>query len=140
MTAVLDTRAMRGCMPVAKDDGGFAKRLLKSWLEDALRREAFPYSFRELASKIGKRTGRHLHETTARAWFHGTRPGIEFIAALADILHADRDYLAFGPKPFLGADEIEERIQAVKDARSGRPPQSAPTPPVVPGRTRKRGG
>ena len=139
MTAALDTRALRGCMPVSRDDGGFAKRLLRAWLEDAIRREAFPYSFRELAHKVSKRTGRQLHETTARSWFHGTRPGLELIAALSDLLQADRDYLAFGPKPFPDANEIEERVQAVREARAGRLVQSDPTPSVAPSRTRKRG-
>ena len=91
MTAVPVTRAMRGYMPAPKDDGGFAKRLLRVWLEDAIRREAFPYSFRELAQMVGQAVKRPLHETTARSWFHGTRPALELIAVLADLLQADRD-------------------------------------------------
>lgn len=137
MTAAPDARAMRGYMPVGKDDGGFAKRLLRAWLEDALRREDFPYSYRELAHKVGRRTGRTLHETTARAWFHGTRPGLELIAGLSDILQTDRDGLAFGPRPVLDADDVLERVAAVK---ASRPTQSGPSRPVGSGQKRRRAG
>lgn len=117
---------------VPRDDGGFAQRLRRAWLQDAMRRDDFPYSYRELARQLSEMVGREIHETTPRAWFHGQRPRLELIAAIADILKTDRDELAFGPKLAPGADAVRRRVEAVKAVRRRPPSKSAGTRPSGP--------
>lgn len=111
----------------------FAERLRRSWLmlQAAEGRELDQVELAKRVGKVMKRTP--VVQASVSRWFRGTVPDVATVAALAEVLHVDPGWLAFGTERPAGTSgavpggvepEVLAAVQRI-DREQHRPPRGS---------------